>query len=277
MCEYNRINDNYQEVYMITDKIGERIKKLRTLKNLNQVDFARALGISQGFLSDVENGKNSPNSQVFLSVKRLIPDINSEWLLTGEGEMFRNKEEKQEEKGEEKQAQEPPTPSPAEPHKIKQLEQKVNYLYKVISERSSEFQLLPSSSESVQIPFYAYAVSAGIPDLPPDDSHDLLTLDKKLLKRPKNAFAVRVSGTSMIGAGIADGDILVIERATEPIPDKIFIFNIPGEGYTVKILQKRKNGEFWLKPSNPKFKPTKLTPALQASLVGRVVLIIKSP
>jgi DNA polymerase V len=257
--------------------IGERLRKFREQSEIKILDFSRILGISHGFLSEVEQGKKQAGLDLIMSLKRNFPLLNQEWLLTGKGEMFRNKEEKQEEKGEEKQAQEPPTPSPAEPHKIKQLEQKVNYLYKVISERSSEFQLLPSSSESVQIPFYAYAVSAGIPDLPPDDSHDLLTLDKKLLKRPKNAFAVRVSGTSMIGAGIADGDILVIERATEPIPDKIFIFNIPGEGYTVKILQKRKNGEFWLKPSNPKFKPTKLTPALQASLVGRVVLIIKSP
>ena len=257
--------------------IGERFCAFRKRLGMTQAEIADKIKASRSFLSQVESDLSIPGGEMLMLVNQHF-GLNVNWLLTGEGEMFRNKEEKQEEKGEEKQAQEPPTPSPAEPNKIKQLEQKVNYLYKVISERSSEFQPLPSSSESVQIPFYAYAVSAGIPDLPPDDSHDLLTLDKKLLKRPKNAFAVRVSGTSMIGAGIYDGDILVIERATEPIPDKIFIFNIPGEGYTVKILQKRKkNGEFWLKPSNPKFKPTKLTPALQASLVGRVVLIIKSP
>jgi len=255
--------------------IGERLRKFREQSELKILDFSRILGISHGFLSEVEQGKKQAGLDLIMSLKRNFPLLNQEWLLTGEGEMFRKG--KQEEKGEEKQAQEPPTPSPAEPNKIKQLEQKVNYLYKVISERSSEFQLLPSSSESVQIPFYAYAVSAGIPDLPPDDHHEHLILDKKLLKRPKNAFAVRVSGTSMMGAGIADGDILVIERATEPIPNKIVVVSLPGEGYTVKTLQKRKNGEFWLKPANPKFKSVKLTPAVQVSIVGRVVLIIKQP
>jgi DNA polymerase V len=81
----------------------------------------------------------------------------------------------------------------------------------------------------------------------------------------------------MVGAGIADGDIIVVDRTTEPIPNKIVVVSLPGEGYTVKTLQKRKNGEFWLKPANPKFRSIKLTPAVQASIVGRVVLIIKQP
>ncbi len=271
--------------------IGERFNTFRRKVGMTQAEIADKIKVSRSFLSQVESDLSIPGGEMLMLVNQHF-GLNINWLLTGEGEMFQKKEDsKQEEKKEEKSETEhkaqpdisahpssaPQSPSPAEPHKIKQLEQKVNYLYKLVSARHSDFQPLPTPEDEIQIPFYTYRIPAGTPDLPPDDHHEHLILDKKLLKRPKNAFAVRVSGTSMIGAGIADGDIIVVDRTTEPIPNKIVVVSLPGEGYTVKTLQKRKNGEFWLKPANPRFKSVKLTPAVQASIVGRVVLIIKQP
>jgi DNA polymerase V len=248
--------------------IGGRLREFRDESNLKILEFSKILGISHGYLSEVEQGKKQVGLDLIMSLKRNFPLLESEWLLTGEGEMFRKRTV-----GRIEPPKEPS--SPAESDKIKQLEEKVNYLYKVVSERPAEFQPLYKHSSGAQIPFYAYSVAAGKPDLPPDDHHEYLQIDSKLLKRPKNAFALRVSGESMVGAGIQDGDIIVVDRVSEPLVGAIIVANIGSEGYTVKILEKRKNGDFWLKPSNPKFKAVKITPEMQASIIGRVVLIIR--
>lgn len=70
-------------------------------------------------------------------------------------------------------------------------------------------------------------------------------------------------------------DIIVVERSNEPINNAIVVVSVAGQGHTVKTLEKRKNGEFWLKPSNSKFKVIKITPEIEASIIGRVVLVIR--
>lgn len=166
--------------------------------------------------------------------------------------------------------------SPSESHKIKQLEEKVEYLFNIVHQ--NRFQPT-DQTKTIQVPFYTYFVAAGKPDFPPDDEveHRTLSIDKTLLKRPSKCFALRVSGESMVGAGIQDGDIIIIEQGAEPINGAILVVRVAGEGYTVKTLEIRKNGEFWLKPSNPIFKAVKITPEMQASIIGRVVLIIREP
>jgi len=67
--------------------IGARIKKLRKQNKLSQQAFASLLTTSSGYISEVEQGKAQPGSNFLVSLKRAFPDLDLNWLLTGEGEM----------------------------------------------------------------------------------------------------------------------------------------------------------------------------------------------
>jgi DNA polymerase V len=89
-------------------------------------------------------------------------------------------------------------------------------------------------------PLFLSGVSAGFPS-PADDYLDRkLDLNDHLVKNPAATFFVRVAGDSMIGAGINDNDILVVDRALEPCSGSIVIAVINGE-LTVKRLLKNKD------------------------------------
>ena len=103
-------------------------------------------------------------------------------------------------------------------------------------------------SQSYSLPFYSCSVSAGFPS-PADDHLDgELNLNEFLIHYPAATFFVRASGSSMLGAGIHDGDVLIVDRSLEPIDGKIVIAAVNGE-LTVKRL-KRQGSKVYLEPEN---------------------------
>lgn len=72
---------------------GTRVKQVRMSRNLTQKEFAETLGVSQGFLSEVEKGIKPASDTFFIALINLYK-INEKWLLTGDGPIFR--EEKRE-------------------------------------------------------------------------------------------------------------------------------------------------------------------------------------
>lgn len=66
-------------------KICDRIKDLRLSLNLTGLEFSNNIGISQGYLSDIENSKASPSKTLLLAISYAY-NINIDWLLTGENE-----------------------------------------------------------------------------------------------------------------------------------------------------------------------------------------------
>ena len=73
--------------------VGQQIKILRKHLNLSQEDFAFAISIKQGSLSQIESGTTNI-SQRTLKIICSEYSVNPKWLTKGEGEMFL-KEEKQ--------------------------------------------------------------------------------------------------------------------------------------------------------------------------------------
>lgn len=72
-------------------KIGQRIRQVRENNSLKTAAFAKIIGISQGSLSDIENGKTNPRAS---TLQNLVSSMNVDplWLLTGEGrEMIENR------------------------------------------------------------------------------------------------------------------------------------------------------------------------------------------
>jgi len=77
-------NENTEDVY-------RRLRAFRTKYKLTQINMADAAQIRQASYSDIENGKTSTISKQTLKLFELILDMNIEWLLTGTGEMKKNR------------------------------------------------------------------------------------------------------------------------------------------------------------------------------------------
>ena len=92
--------------------------------------------------------------------------------------------------------------------------------------------------EELRLPLIGGRVEAGFPS-PADDFIDRsLDLNEQLVANPSATFFVRASGHSMTGAGIHDGDLLIVDRSITPSHGNIVIAVIDG-GLTVKRLTKR--------------------------------------
>ena len=116
-------------------------------------------------------------------------------------------------------------------------------------------------------------ISAGFPS-PADDFKEIrISLDKELVKNKEATFYARVSGDSMIGAGLDDGDLLVIDRSKSPENGKITICLVDGE-FTVKRIKKEKN-KLYLMPENKKYKPIELKEENELIIWGVVEYVIK--
>jgi len=107
--------------------------------------------------------------------------------------------------------------------------------------------------KEVKLPLFISKVPAGFPSPAEDYIEKYLDLNELLIKHPSATFFVKVSGNSMINAGIHDGDILVVDRALEPKNNDIVIAVIDGE-LTVKRLI-IKNKKIYLYPENSNYKP----------------------
>jgi len=101
------------------------------------------------------------------------------------------------------------------------------------------------------LPLMLAGVQAGFPS-PADDFIDKrLDLNEHLIPHPAATFFVRAVGDSMLGAGIHDGDLLVVDRAVEPTAGRVVMAAIGGE-LTVKRLE-RKGERLFLAPANPDY------------------------
>ena len=116
-------------------------------------------------------------------------------------------------------------------------------------------------------------ISAGFPS-PADDFKEIrISLDRELVKNKDATFYARVSGDSMIGAGLDDGDLLVIDRSLNPESGKIAICLVDGE-FTVKRIKKEKE-KIYLLPENKKYEPIELRESNELIIWGVVEYVIK--
>ena len=116
-------------------------------------------------------------------------------------------------------------------------------------------------------------ISAGFPSPADDFKETRISLDRELVKNKEATFYARVSGDSMIGAGLDDGDLLVIDRSKNPENGKIAICLIDGE-FTVKRIKKERS-RLYLMPENKKYKPIKLKEENELIIWGIVEYVIK--
>ncbi len=133
---------------------------------------------------------------------------------------------------------------------------------------------LPDLENPVELPFIEAGIKAGFPSPAADFDEAKISLDNVLVKNKEATFYAKASGTSMIGAGIDDGDILVIDRSLEPQNNKIAVCFIDGE-FTIKRILIKKDCVY-LMPENKYFEPIKVTNENDLIIWGIVTYVIKN-
>lgn len=131
----------------------------------------------------------------------------------------------------------------------------------------------PKTTETNGAIFIDTGISAGFPSPADDFRETRISLDEELIQNKEATFFAKVSGQSMIGAGLDDNDLLVIDRSLEPENNKIAVCFLDGE-FTVKRL-KVVNGEVWLQPENPNYPTIKITEDNDFVIWGIVTNVIK--
>ena len=121
-------------------------------------------------------------------------------------------------------------------------------------------------------PLYLAPVEAGFPSPAEDYTDCRLDLHRHLVRNEAATFFLRAHGESMLGAGIHDGDLLVVDRSIDPVHRKVVIAALEGE-LTVKRLLHRE-GRILLAPENARFDPIDITENEFVHIWGVVTYVV---
>ena len=116
----------------------------------------------------------------------------------------------------------------------------------------------------------ADSIHAGFPSPAADYSGERIDLIREMNQHPETTFYARVSGESMVDAGIFDGDILVVDRSLTPQNGDFVIAAIDGE-FMLKEYRLDDNGAgAWLIPHNDAYRPVHVSSENQFMVWGVV-------
>lgn len=102
----------------------------------------------------------------------------------------------------------------------------------------------------------------------------LLDLNEELIPNPVSTFFGRVKGISLIDDDIEDSDSVIVDRMLEPRWGDLAVCVTP-DGFTMKYVEVRDNGEVWLMPGNKDFAPIRITDDNERLLWGIVTHSIR--
>ena len=117
-------------------------------------------------------------------------------------------------------------------------------------------------------------VAAGAPILADEHIEDYLTVPTSFAPG-EDLFALKVQGDSMVGAGILDGDVVIVQSRTDAASGDIVVVLLPGPAEpeaTVKRLKRERN-RVMLVPENPRMEPFEMDP--EGRIVGTVVTVLR--
>jgi DNA polymerase V len=129
----------------------------------------------------------------------------------------------------------------------------------------------PEAQNSLRIPGFISKVPAGFPSPAEDYMDRALDLNEHLIKHPSATFYCRVSGESMQDVGIFDGDLLIVDRAVQPVQGDVVLASINGE-LTCKILDIKSKR---LLASNKLYPPINIQEDAEFSVEGVVLFSIR--
>jgi DNA polymerase V len=132
---------------------------------------------------------------------------------------------------------------------------------------------IPNTESNLEMPYISSGIKAGFPSPAADFDGTRVSIDQIVVKNALATFYAKANGNSMTGAGIDDGDILVIDKSMEPQDGKIAVCFIDGE-FTVKRIKVQENSLLLL-PENKLFEPIEITEENNFIIWGIVTFVVK--
>lgn len=114
-------------------------------------------------------------------------------------------------------------------------------------------------------------VEAGWPSPAEEENVDTISIDEWLIGNKEASYMLRVSGDSMLDAGIRPGDMVILERGREPKNGEIVVAEVDGE-WTMKFFDKR-GRKVVLRPANRRYLP--IEPSEELKIAGVVTAVIR--
>lgn len=224
--------------------ICQRIVYLRENLGINQSNFAIGLGIKRPTLAGYEKGSFPPHTD-FLIKTHKIYNVNIDWLLTGEGEMFLSRQEKA----------------------LENIPKTGPKRVPVYSESE-----LPEGAFVVPLLDMKYSAGSGS-DLPDEDNvKALIRVPSYLSRYGEKIRALPVDGDSMYPT-LNRGDLVVCD-SNGYSGEGVYAIKDSGEGLIKRITTAE--GKFVLLSDNPKYPPREVSKDSENfAVVGRVHCAIK--
>ena len=117
----------------------------------------------------------------------------------------------------------------------------------------------------------AGSIEAGFPSPAEEELHDLMSLEEYLISNPRATYLLKVSGDSMIDAGIHPGDLVLVQKNLDPRSGDIVVARVDDE-WTLKFFQK-KGKKVNLKAANDKY--TAIVPRQELIIAGVVIANVR--
>ncbi|HOX14932.1 MAG TPA: LexA family transcriptional regulator [Smithellaceae bacterium] len=114
-------------------------------------------------------------------------------------------------------------------------------------------------------------VCAGFPSPAEEELRDVISFDEYLVSHPETSFLLSVTGDSMIGAGIMEKDLVIVERGRQPKNGDIILAEVDGN-WTMKYLRK-KGKTITLEAANPKYPP--IVPQTELRIAGVITALVR--
>ena len=127
-------------------------------------------------------------------------------------------------------------------------------------------EFIPKNEEVVEVPLLG-KITAGSPIEAIERPNEYFSLPAYLIPNNKEVFTLLVSGTSMINAGILDGDIVIVERRNTAKNGEIVVAMTDENEVTLKTFYKE-TGYFRLQPENDTMDPIILN---NVSILGKAI------
>lgn len=112
---------------------------------------------------------------------------------------------------------------------------------------------LDHTIQGIKLPLYSFKIPAGFPSPAADHIEKHLSLDELFNVRAPHIYLAKIQGDSMQGAGIYDGDLVIVDRSQEALHGEIVIAALNGEPLCKRLH--RQGREIILQSENKAYSP----------------------
>lgn len=240
-------------------EFGELLRKLRLRVGLTQAELAELSEVNHSYLSRLEGGDRKPSPRM---LRKLAPALNYPYdeLAISAGLLDREFHEQQ------------PVAS-VRPDVMDALRSRMAAMQAARMAPSAS-QVAGATVPRRAVPLYDSVPAGVMKDANVVDATDdvpYIVLSEEELGWDPRAFALVVSGDSMVEAGILDGDVLIVSPNTRVQSGDIAVVSIERREHTVKKVYFDK-GSILLQPCNSNFRPEVFNER-EVEILGRVILV----